>query len=274
MVYSTMPELSVVVVGNSKCGKTQLINRFTGGKFSNEYSPTGFDRLETIKTIRGQKVKFIIWDTSGSLSYKQLRPLVYKECDVALICSEAIDSNNNTDQDDIKDWFTEIDVFNLLSVIVETKSDLIDPLNMTNTSTSSLLNTNVHDVFDLCYHKFSLGPKSQVINRPETLKLCSNPKYVVKRQSHVIVSSVKPSRLYRHSGYFNDNPRLIPVSIPLSPTSESTGSICSPVSSMMSPTPSSLFNFTSSNDVGSRVDSNNDYRPYKYIDKKTKCKVM
>ena len=114
-------------------------------------------------------------------------------------------------------------VFNLLSVIVETKSDLIDPLNMTNTSTSSLLNTNVHDVFDLCYHKFSLGPKSQVINRPETLKLCSNPKYVVKRQSHVIVSSVKPSRLYRHSGYFNDNPRLIPVSIPLSPTSESTG---------------------------------------------------
>ena len=170
-------------------------------------------------SLIGLRKRYIL----GSLSYKQLRPLVYKECDVALICSEAIDSNNNTDQDDIKDWFTEIDVFNLLSVIVETKSDLIDPLNMTNTSTSSLLNTNVHDVFDLCYHKFSLGPKSQVINRPETLKLCSNPKYVVKRQSHVIVSSVKPSRLYRHSGYFNDNPRLIPVSIPLSPTSESTG---------------------------------------------------
>ena len=148
---------------------------------------------------------------------------MYKECDVALICSEANDCNNEHDQDNIKDWVKEIDVFNLSSVIVTTKSDLIDPVNRTNTSTSSLLNSNIDAVFELCYQKFRLRSKNQMTTRPGTLRLCPDPKDVVRRQSHVIVSSVRPSRLYRHSGYFGNNPRLIPVPMPLSPSSETTG---------------------------------------------------
>ena len=56
-----MSELSVVVVGDSYCGKTQLLNRMSKNIFSQKYRRTGFNKIE----ISEIGVNITVWDTSG-----------------------------------------------------------------------------------------------------------------------------------------------------------------------------------------------------------------
>ena len=56
-----MSELSVVVVGDSYCGKTQLLNRMSKNIFSQKYRRTGFNKIE----IPEIGVNITVWDTSG-----------------------------------------------------------------------------------------------------------------------------------------------------------------------------------------------------------------
>ncbi|KAH9369537.1 hypothetical protein HPB48_019672 [Haemaphysalis longicornis] len=99
--------LKVVLVGDTRCGKTALANRFVSDAFTTkragdeksqrtrltrfakcaqDYTPTGFDRYTTHHEVAGQKFYFSVWDTSGSTAYDTVRPLSYQDASVVLLC--------------------------------------------------------------------------------------------------------------------------------------------------------------------------------------------
>ena len=63
---SSRHDTTLVMVGECKVGKTALVNKFRTGKFDTSYTKTGFDTLTTSSVVQGKRVKFTIYDTSGT----------------------------------------------------------------------------------------------------------------------------------------------------------------------------------------------------------------
>jgi Ras-related protein Rab-23 len=72
--------MKIIVVGDGRIGKTNLITRFARNKFNQEYKKTlGVDFLQTERFIKnhGQDVQFYIWDTAGQEEYDALTRKYY-----------------------------------------------------------------------------------------------------------------------------------------------------------------------------------------------------
>lgn len=103
---SLVAEIKVVLVGDSKAGKTALATRFVTEAFTEVYIPTGFDRYSTTYEVAGQQVHYSVWDTSGSPAYDTVRPLSYQDASVVLLCFHVglPESLHNV----IHKWFPEV----------------------------------------------------------------------------------------------------------------------------------------------------------------------
>ena len=55
------------------------------------YSPTSFFRYQTSEVVWARVVRFVLWDTSGSLETSTVRALAYREADVFLLCYSIAD---------------------------------------------------------------------------------------------------------------------------------------------------------------------------------------
>ena len=53
------------------------------------YTRTGFNKVERVLRVGCDSVGVTVWDTSGLSSYASLRPLVYRDCSVVLLCYAA-----------------------------------------------------------------------------------------------------------------------------------------------------------------------------------------
>jgi len=260
-----------VVVGDSYCGKTQLINRLANNSFSQVYMRTGFNKVE----ISDTGVNIIVWDTSGSASYSSLRPLVYRDCSVVVICYSG-------GLERVKYWAEEIrESTTAPLVLVHTKNDedaeedtesISEAIGaVDNVSTSAKTGENVEKVFKLCISaaastvksNLSVNNKKDKPKRPNSLSVaplipaCGNSNVVSPGSSSVISpthsliprrplsslsAQVLPSRLYRRSSArLSIHSKLTPVPIPLSPN------MYSDTSSIVSPTESSASSIISSN---------------------------
>jgi small GTP-binding protein len=80
-------EIKCVFIGDSKVGKTTIINRRLHKFFKNEYEATVFDNYDQYVNLNEKdKVILHIWDTSGSSDYDPIRSLSYKNVDYFIIC--------------------------------------------------------------------------------------------------------------------------------------------------------------------------------------------
>jgi len=78
--------VTVVAAGPTNAGKTSLITRFMSDTFNENYAPTSFFRYQHNDYVGTRLVRFIIWDTSGSIEANTGRSLAYREADVFLLC--------------------------------------------------------------------------------------------------------------------------------------------------------------------------------------------
>ncbi|XP_055867507.1 ras-related protein ced-10-like isoform X1 [Biomphalaria glabrata] len=78
--------MKFVIVGDSGVGKTPLLTTFIEGVFPLEYVPTVFDIKSTEVTVKGQKVKLYLHDTTGLSDYEAVRVIAYPETDCFLLC--------------------------------------------------------------------------------------------------------------------------------------------------------------------------------------------
>lgn len=96
----------IVIVGDSFCGKTSLLARFTRNEFRPDYVPTVFDTEVASVLIGDKEVRLSLWDTAGQEAYERLRPLSYPDTDVVIIAYSIAD--RNTMQNAAEKWYAEI----------------------------------------------------------------------------------------------------------------------------------------------------------------------
>ena len=114
----------LVIVGDSICGKTALLIRFSKGVVVEYLSPTTFDDWTADVEVDGHRVKLSLCDTSGADDYDRFRPLWYPDSHVVLICF-SIDNPDGLDNVQEK-WISEVLHFcrGLPIFLIGTKADL------------------------------------------------------------------------------------------------------------------------------------------------------
>ncbi|CAI2379910.1 unnamed protein product [Moneuplotes crassus] len=162
--------MKVIVVGDGRIGKTNLITRFARNKFSQEYKKTlGVDFLQTEKFIKehGQEIQFYIWDTAGQEEYDALTRKYYKG---ASACILAFSTEDQTSFNNVKRWKEKVDneCGDIAMALVQTKIDLKDTQPFTDEEVEQLSsdlgiklfltcskdNINVSEVFEYLGNTF------------------------------------------------------------------------------------------------------------------------
>jgi small GTP-binding protein len=94
MTDDGVPRLKVVVLGNSGCGKTSLIQRWISDIFVAQVKPTVGSNHQRKRVIleSGDAVDLYIWDTAGQEQFQALMPLYTRASVLAIIVVAADDS--------------------------------------------------------------------------------------------------------------------------------------------------------------------------------------
>jgi len=83
-------KIKCVFLGDGAVGKTSLIVSYTTNGYPNEYIPTAIDTYDVVVHVDGEPVTFEMCDTPGQDDFDTLRPLVYPNTDVFLICFSVV----------------------------------------------------------------------------------------------------------------------------------------------------------------------------------------
>ena len=95
----------LVIVGDSMCGKTCLLDEFTGEQFTREYIPT---LCHVVANINAD-VELAMWSTSGHEDHDRMRHFCYRDTDVIILCF-SIDSPNSL-ENILERWMPEVKDF-------------------------------------------------------------------------------------------------------------------------------------------------------------------
>ena len=99
--------LKVVLIGESKTGKTSIISRYIFNTFSSVLIPTpGASFTTKTKEIENQNIKFEIWDTAGQEKYRALAKVFYKNSPVIILVYDI--TSRVTFEELEKNWIPEI----------------------------------------------------------------------------------------------------------------------------------------------------------------------
>jgi len=83
-------KIKCVFLGDGAVGKTSLIVSYTTNGYPSEYVPTAIDTYDVVVHVDGSPVTFEMCDTPGQDDFDTLRPLVYPETDVFLLCFSVV----------------------------------------------------------------------------------------------------------------------------------------------------------------------------------------
>ena len=79
-------KVNTIIIGDSKVGKTSIINRLIHDKFSDKVDITlGVNYNVKLIDMLKYKVKFQLWDTSGLESYRAIGRSYYRDADIILL---------------------------------------------------------------------------------------------------------------------------------------------------------------------------------------------
>ena len=118
-------KFKIMVIGESKVGKTSLIKRYTKNKFGGVYLTTvGVDFQDKIIQIEEKKIRLQIWDTAGQERFRNITKNYFNSSDGFLLIYDI------SDKDSFKHlnfWNEQIKLNapnNTKSVLVGNKCDL------------------------------------------------------------------------------------------------------------------------------------------------------
>ncbi|KAI4859399.1 P-loop containing nucleoside triphosphate hydrolase protein [Hypoxylon rubiginosum] len=80
------PRMRFVFVGDSGCGKSNLLLRYYNESYNPAYVPTHYELFDKTTNVDGQDVDLELWDTSGDFEQHQLKLLSYLAWDAVFLC--------------------------------------------------------------------------------------------------------------------------------------------------------------------------------------------
>jgi GTPase SAR1 family protein len=90
----TASQMSVVLMGSLRCGKSSVFARFCGAPFD-PHEPTTLGARFATRTVGGRALcRVSVWDTSGQHRYRNLLQSYYKEADVAALLFDSTDAES------------------------------------------------------------------------------------------------------------------------------------------------------------------------------------
>jgi small GTP-binding protein len=124
---TAMRSVKVVLVGDTKVGKSCILTRFVQGTFDRSMPATiGAAFLAKVVTTAGGPVRLQLWDTAGQEKFRSLAPMYYRAAAVAVL---VFDVTSKASLDGLEDWAAEIAdkaPHNIRLVVVGNKTDLRD----------------------------------------------------------------------------------------------------------------------------------------------------
>ncbi len=126
---SNLPQIKVVLLGDSSVGKTCIVHRFAHDKF-NEDSNATLGAMFISKVLElpefGATVKYQIWDTAGQEKYRSLAAMYYQDAAAAIL---VYDITKKESFNAITYWMSELKSKapeNIKIAIAANKSDLVE----------------------------------------------------------------------------------------------------------------------------------------------------
>ena len=122
-------KIKLILVGNSKVGKTSIITQYIEKNLTENYIPTyAHDKsLKTIKLKNNKEYKLEIWDTIGQEKYRAANNIFMKNTQIALLVYDII---NKKSFDDLNEWWykqiCDINGKDIIIGVVGNKNDLYE----------------------------------------------------------------------------------------------------------------------------------------------------
>jgi small GTP-binding protein len=154
--------LKILIIGESRVGKTCLLLRFTDDIFTEHHVSTiGIDFKTKIMTLNNKNIKMQLWDTAGQERFKTLTKNFYKSADGIVLVYDITDESSFKN---VRTWMKQIDEFGsnkTCRILVGNKCDkeesrkvsyeegqtLAQELNLSFFEASAKENLNVEEVF-------------------------------------------------------------------------------------------------------------------------------
>ena len=142
----------ILLIGDSRVGKTCLIQRYANGIFKEDYITTvGLDYYTKQEMINNLNVSVKLWDTAGQERFKALTPSFFRNAEGVVI---AYDVTNSESFDNLKFWISSIKT-NLFEknifipiIIIGNKIDLEDMRDISKDVASAFAKENNFKYFE------------------------------------------------------------------------------------------------------------------------------
>ena len=176
----------VVLIGDMKVGKTNIVSRYIKNEFNKDsISTIGVEFGSKELVIEGHNVKVQIWDTAGQEKYKALTKFFYKD---AAVCILVYDVTRKESFQSLKDyWYSQLKENSEPDIVIGVagnKSDLYENEEVKEDEarewakeigavfelTSAQNNTGINDLFLNVGYKFldpSFKPEIEIGNKED-----------------------------------------------------------------------------------------------------------
>ena len=141
--------IKIIILGDSKVGKTSFIIRFTKNKFDETYLATiGVDYKDRIINIENKLYKLMYYDTAGEEKYKSIPKNYIKNMQGIILM---YDITNKLSFDSIIDWISDVKEIkgeNFPMILVGNKIDLNESREVTEEMGYELAEKNQIEFFE------------------------------------------------------------------------------------------------------------------------------
>ncbi|KAM3727390.1 Ras-related protein [Dirofilaria immitis] len=178
---------TVMLIGDSCCGKTCLLIRFKDDAFLNNnfISTVGIDYRNKLVEVDNAKVKLQIWDTAGQERFLAITTTYYRDADALLL---VYDLTNRQSFINIRNWLTRIkenaketvlitlignkmDLQSSRKVKYEEGKQLAEAYNIAFIETSAKSGENVKETFQEIARKLVKMQNGENINNKSAVEL-------------------------------------------------------------------------------------------------------
>ena len=123
-----MISIKVILIGDSRVGKTCVIEQYINKQFSEEHitTVTAGDKFYKEVKVGGKTIKLEIWDTAGQEKFRSVNKIFMNKAKIALL---VYDMTNQNSFNNLKNWYKELkDINNSVEVfgVIANKSDLYE----------------------------------------------------------------------------------------------------------------------------------------------------
>lgn len=141
--HKELPEIKMILLGESGVGKTSIIKKYLYNKFSSEFTPSSaMNYVEKILKINNKEIRLNIWDTIGQEKYRALSKLFLNETEIIILVYSITDLHSFQELNYWENLYKEKIGNDVFLGVVGNKCDLLEDQEVTEEQGKEYANQN------------------------------------------------------------------------------------------------------------------------------------